>query len=278
MEVRHAWVSVPEDWVVDTRERVGHCVTREASRLPDGTTRRWDSRRHRKRRAGRQGRTWWAPRSLSWWIAVLFMIGSTLFGLGPFPPYANAVGAGAVGVTYFVGSLFFTAAGYLQYAQVVNTPSDVAGTRGPWRWFAWRPERIDWCSATVQSVGTLLFNVSTFSAMHATLSQQSEHRLVWAPDMLGSVCFLIASWLAWTEVCQRWWAWRPHDVSWGIVALNLGGSIAFGVSAVAAFIRPSTGTYANLPVSNLGTFVGAVGFFFGALLLIPEMNAPPDDA
>lgn len=270
-------MSVPEGWAQEAGVHVGPFVTREDYRLPDGTTRRWDSRRHRKRQARRAGRSWWAPRSLSWWIAVLFMIGSTLFGLGPFPPYADVVGAGAVGVTYFVGSLFFTSAGYLQYAQVVNASPDVTGTRGPWRWFAWQPERIDWCSATAQSVGTLLFNVSTFSAMDAALSQQSEHRLVWAPDMLGSVCFLIASWLAWAEVCHGWWAWRPRDVSWDIVALNLAGSIAFGVSAIAAFIRPTTGSYANLPISNLGTFVGAVGFFFGALLLIPEMRAAPDD-
>jgi hypothetical protein len=30
---------------------------------------------------------------------------------------------------------------------------------------------------------------------------------------------------------------------------------------------------ANLPIANLGTFVGAVGFFVGALLLVPEMRA-----
>jgi predicted MFS family arabinose efflux permease len=32
------------------------------------------------------------------------------------------------------------------------------------RFWSWEPGRIDWCSATVQSVGTLLFNVSTFAA------------------------------------------------------------------------------------------------------------------
>jgi hypothetical protein len=56
------------------------------------------------------------------------------------------------------------------------------------------------------------------------------------------------------------------------VALNLGGSIAFQLSAIAAFIRPTTGEVVNLPIANLGTFVGAVGFFLGAALLIPEMQ------
>ena len=65
-------------------------------------------------------------------------------------------------------------------------------------------------------------------------------------------------------------------MSWWIVAMNLGGSIAFLLSAFAAYINPETGEIANIPVANLGTFIGAVGFFVGALLLVPEMrDAPP---
>jgi len=124
----------------------------------------------------------------------------------------------------------------------------------------------------VQSVGTVLFNISTFSALDATFSQQQQERLVWAPDMLGSIAFMVASTLAWLEVCGGWWRWSPGDTSWRIVALNLGGSIAFQLSAIAAFIRPTTGEVVNLPIANLGTFVGAVGFFLGAALLIPEMQ------
>jgi hypothetical protein len=90
--------------------------------------------------------------------------------------------------------------------------------------------------------------------------------------MFGSIAFMIASTLAWVEVCHGWWRWRPGDTSWRIVALNLGGSIAFQVSAIAAFVAPATGAEVNETIANLGTFVGAVGFFLGALLLIPEMS------
>jgi hypothetical protein len=72
---------------------------------------------------------------------------------------------------------------------------------------------------------------------------------------------------------HRWFAWRPHDVSWLIVAVNVGGSIAFLISSFAAYVNKETGEIANLPVANLGTFLGAVGFFVGALLLVPEMRA-----
>jgi hypothetical protein len=41
-------------------------------------------------------------------ISILLMIGSACFAVGAVPAYAGAVGVTADGVTFFVGSLFFT--------------------------------------------------------------------------------------------------------------------------------------------------------------------------
>jgi hypothetical protein len=267
----------PETWVLEERRTIGPFVTRERYRLPDGSHRTWNSRRHRKTERAEEHRAqlvhpWWRPGVLGWWIAGLFMIGSALFALGSFPVYANATDPSVVGITYFVGSLFFTSAGYLQFMQAINAPTTAGGSSGRFRFVAWQPHRIDWWSVSVQSIGTLLFNRSTFNAMDAALSTSQQERLVWAPDMFGSIAFMIASTLAWLEVCHGWWRWDPRDTSWRIVALNLLGSIAFQISAIAAFVRPKTGELVNLPIANLGTFVGAVCFFLGALLLIPEMR------
>ena len=49
------------------------------------------------------------PARLNALIAWLFMVGSACFVLGSVPAYANAVGGTVDGVTYFVGSIFFTA-------------------------------------------------------------------------------------------------------------------------------------------------------------------------
>ena len=48
------------------------------------------------------------------WMAIFFVAGSTCFVLGPFPGYANLVGDAADAVTFFVGSVLFTAGGALQ--------------------------------------------------------------------------------------------------------------------------------------------------------------------
>ena len=52
--------------------------------------------------------------------------------------------------------------------------------------------------------------------------------------------------------------------------INLAGSIAFGVSAVAGYIVPATGDYLDLAASNLSTVVGALCFLAGALLLLVD--------
>ena len=245
-----------------------------SSNLPQAPVAVRNSRRHRKGHEPLSERTvWWQPQTFGWWIAFCFAVGSLCFAIGVVPAYAGAVGPTPDAWTFFIGSVFFTTAGYLQFVQAINAPDDAAGQqRDRRRWFAWQPHRIDWWACGIQSIGTIFFNISTFAATRAALDAAQEHRLVWSPDMLGSIAFIVASWLAWVEVCHRWFAWEPRDVSWWIVACNLGGSIAFLVSAFAAYVNPTTGEIAHVPAANLGTFVGAVGFFVGALLLVPEMR------
>jgi hypothetical protein len=66
-------------------------------RRPDGLVVRWESRHHRKHLAEASGSTWWAPGARSWWIAVLFAVGSLLFALGSW----TLVGA----VCFFAGAV-----------------------------------------------------------------------------------------------------------------------------------------------------------------------------
>jgi hypothetical protein len=204
----------------------------------------------------------------------LFAVGSLCFALGSFPPYAVAVGTNADNWTYFVGSIFFTAAAFLQYVEAATTPKQfgLVGRRHLRQLFEVQHRRIDWWASLVQLAGTLWFNRTTFSALVVGLGAASGHHPVWRPDALGSVCFLVASWLAWAEECDGAFAWRPHDLSWWIPALNLFGSVAFGVSAIASYVKPN-GQLVSLALTNLGTFVGAVCFLLGGLLLLPERSA-----
>ena len=272
----------PEEWIRRSGRGLGPFVTREEFARPDGTLVAWESRWHRKHPGGvSTGSTWWAPRAIAWWIGVLFAVGSTCFALGSFPPFADAVGTTADNVTYFIGSIFFTTAAFLQYAEAASTGTSMLQPqrRGFRALFAIQHHRIDWWACLIQLVGTLWFNRTTFSALVVGLGASSAHHPVWRPDALGSVCFLIASWLAWAEECDAPFAWRPSRLSWWITASNLVGSVAFGVSAIASYVEPN-GQLVSLALTNLGTFVGALCFLVGGLLLLPErtMTIPAADA
>jgi YrhK-like protein len=244
---------------------------------PDGTSASWSSRVHRKHasKLSRPGRTgvWWAPRRASWWIGVLFAIGSTCFLVGPFPGFEQLVGSGADAMVFFVGSIFFTTAAALQWLETINADPGPALRRRKLRVLTFEPRRIDWWSSGVQLVGTLFFNFTTFHALQDGLDAGAYDRLVWRPDALGSICFLVSGYLAYVEVCGHALWTRERTVEWKIAAVNLVGCIAFGISAVASFWVPSSGSVLDLAASNWFTALGGLCFLVGAVLLLPESAA-----
>lgn len=224
----------------------------------------------------------WAPHRLSWWIAVLFIFGSACFAVGSFasnwPQQVPAWlgGSRAINTVFFVGSLFFTNAAWLQLLEAINGDvADIAVAAAKdqraWRWFSWKPRNAGYSASLVQFVGTLLFNFNTGDAMIAGLAWSAEDLLVWAPDVIGSICFLVASYLALVEVSHRLWSWQPRQLSWWIVMLNLLGSIAFMIAAVFGFLVPSSGNAEWLWGANFFTLIGAVCFLLASYLLIPEL-------
>jgi len=95
--------------------------------------------------------------------------------------------------------------------------------------------------------------------------------VVWTPDILGSICFLVSSWLAVLEFSHGYWCWQLRNVSWWIIIVNLLGSIAFMGSAVFAVVLPASANLLDVWIVNLSTFIGAVCFLIGAYLMHPEM-------
>jgi hypothetical protein len=118
----------------------------------------------------------------------------------------------------------------------------------------------------VQLAGTVWFNINTANALRVGLTTRQQNLRIWTPDMIGSVCFLVASWLAVEEVCHARWCVRRGDVSWSVAAVNLLGSVFFALAALAAFVRPATGDLLSASIANGGTFLGALCFFWGARL------------
>jgi hypothetical protein len=52
-----------------------------------------------------------------------------------------------------------------------------------------------------------------------------------------------------------------------MAAVNLAGCVFFGVSAIASYVVPKTGSVLDLAAANWNTALGALCFFIGAVLL-----------
>ncbi|HEU4757432.1 MAG TPA: YrhK family protein [Agromyces sp.] len=186
-----------------------------------------------------------------------FAVGSLCFLVGALPPYAAWVGAVAANLTFFVGSILFTTAALIQLS--------LSGRRPP-RGDTNRADRADWWAAAIQFAGTLLFNISTFAALAAAIARPDAVGVGWRPDAWGSLAFLVSSTLAVVATKDRGRLWDPDARTWHGTWLNLAGSVAFGASAVGAYVLPSTGDLLSEYWANLGTMLGAVCFLVAALL------------
>ncbi|BBX03431.1 hypothetical protein MMOR_43670 [Mycolicibacterium moriokaense] len=182
----------------------------------------------------------------------MFAIGSSLFALATVPGMSAIAGAGIANLLCFIGSWFFSTAGWMQL--VLSGP----------------PMRIGWLSAATQFVGTILFNISTGSALWAH-AVAPERRFVWAPDATGSLAFLISGLLGVVAVTAAVGIVELKSRDWQGEWINLIGCVAFAVSALGAFVSNS-GVTEDALLANAGTFVGALCFLVAALVMLPRRS------
>jgi hypothetical protein len=275
-------------------EGAGPFTTRLTWRPPGGGTAVWESRPARRlgtivvrpsgapegRAIGRDIRgdavALGRLRRLNAVAATAFIIGGALFAAGAGVAQFGSGDATTCASIYFAGGLFFNTGGYVSLLQVVNAPRHVPGGEGrlvtrPWRWWSYEPGRVDWLSAFVLFAGTLVFAVDLLDSFLRGLSVQQINRLIWAPDMIGCVLFLISGHLAFVEICHRGWpCLRRRSLGWWIVAVNQLGSALFMVSAVVAYTRPATGDLINAGIANWGTLLGAACFSAAGVLQLGE--------
>jgi hypothetical protein len=181
-------------------------------------------------------------------MALCFALGSLCFVVGPFPGYAELVGAEADATTFFAGSILFTWGGLLQLR--LSSP-------GAERW-----------AALVQSAGTLFFNVTTYQALHTSLSDPDYNRLVWRPDAFGSICFLVSGVIAYRASPRHGLLPTRGEQGWWEPGVNLLGCVLFGIAAIAGYVVPSTGSILDLAAANWTTALGAACFAACAMMTL----------
>lgn len=195
--------------------------------------------------------------------SVYFMIGGSLFAAGAAAAIWGFAGTGFTNWVCFIGAWFFTTAGLFQV--ILSGDTTVPGHAGQGKAF-----RAEWLAAATQSFGTILFNVSTTTALTAKSIAAQKHYM-WNPDAGGSVAFLISAFFVYVAYYRSEHVlWKPSDAAWWSAHINMLGCIAFGVSAVGAFVL-NDGSSKNADVANYGTFVGAICFIVASAIVLPQL-------
>jgi hypothetical protein len=290
-----------------TTTRVGPIESRRVYALPDYTHYTWESRRHRKRRgpvrpAGmarraapvdtaseswQGGTRWlvWAPHRITWWVGVVFAIGSALFVLGAVASLYPALAGGreaAQALTMWsewTGAVLFTLATYLWWLEGINDSDYIGLEPGdrppkPFRWIAWQPRQLGFVAPLLFLIGSLIWNLETSLALGHWLGWLAE-RPLWTAvsSTAGAVLFLVPSYLQVIEVCPTTLCWQPRKIAWWVTVLFGVGCVAFLIGAVVEFNVFGLSREWVTQMASGGYVAGSLLFLVGSYLMLPEITA-----
>jgi hypothetical protein len=282
---------VPDKGELQSVRGRGPFVSSVQWRRSDGWTATWDSRTARKRGYievlvdGVVHRIRTRPATAIRLIrvnavaGVSFAIGGALFTLGAVLAQWSTAPASTIDLVFLCGGFFFSTGGYASIVQEINSPrsidADGSLTETRWRWWAYEPMRPGWVSAFVLFVGTLAFAISLVDVFLSSLSTKQQDHLIWAPEMIGCVLFLVSGHVAIEEICHGRFRLMPRSLGWWVVAVNQLGSILFFLSGLAAYVRPATDEVINTDLMNWGTGLGALCFSVAGIAQLFERPESP---
>jgi hypothetical protein len=208
--------------------------------------------------------------------AGCFIVGGSLFAIGAALAQGDVGGPLLPASVYLAGGVFFSSGGYASVLLAINLPHrrrDGRYAASPWRWWAFEPVRLDWLSAAVLFLGTLVFAINLIDSFISELTPRQADRLIWSPDVVGCSLFLVSGHLAMVDICGTWWPWRRRtDLGWWVVAVNQLGSVLFMVSAIASFVH-GNGEQVSAGIANWATLLGASCFAMGGAMQAFERPA-----
>jgi hypothetical protein len=105
----------------------------------------------------------------------------------------------------------------------------------------------------------------TFAAITVAATDHRYDTIVWGPNALGSVCFLVSGTIFYLSSPRRGLLPRVDHEGWWEASVNLLGCVLFGISAVTGYATGHAGLLISTGVSNWTTTLGAACFLACAL-------------
>ncbi len=197
--------------------------------------------------------------------SLAFIIGPILFAIGSILQLKNS---GSAASMLAIGSIFFTAGGLLQLKQAIQSANKALDIKDRWNWCG------IWCALT-QSIGTILFNIDTFSAWFLpTINNAPWLALEVVPNFIGSIFFIISAIYGLLEIGHgRLLVINPKHIGWWISIVNAMGCLWFMQAAIASLpLNLTAATILDPQISIRATLLGSIAFTTVGILSLAECS------
>ena len=225
----------------------------------DGRNREWNARWHRRQRSrdGAVGRT------VSWWLSVLFLIGSVLFVVGGVLAYTDT--GRLADWANLAGSMPFSAGAVLAVVEADRACMRLGretGVSGLWSTLGGR-------AAIIQGVSAVgFFQIAMVAAMFGSLGWVATDVWLWTPSTIGSAGFVVSGYMYVAE------ANPADDIGTRASRVNLLGSVCFLAGSIAGYFSAGTLRIPTNDVTTPAFLLGAIAFAVGSALGLVELQRP----
>jgi len=221
---------------------------------------------------------WNFRRTLSYWIAMLYLEGSTLFIVGAYFSMTDwakeqKMEYALVAAPYFMGGIAFTLGSYAGILNVVNIPNKNSGAiswcftgKEQWKnirkYLGWEPLAGYIC----YMFGALFFNVNTTYGLGNNFDEWTKKFVVDFPAVIGSVLFTAGGFLECTHNAPLFTNCNLLSPILWLSFLNTFGGFMFLFAAICNMCEISSEEYKWLV--DFTYLIGSIAFAFGSFIAL----------
>ena len=149
--------------------------------------------------------------------------------------------------------------------------------KSKFKFWVYQPRSLSWWIVILQLIGATIFGMSACvtGVPNVLPAEDDRHYVIWdalfwAPQVLGSVFFMLNGLFAMVEVQHNLLGVKLNDIAWQVGFWNLLGAAGFLFSGIFGFWAAPSTHYQHWGTA-FGTLWGSVFFLMSSYLLLPEM-------
>lgn len=159
-----------------------------------------------------------------------------------------------------------------------DPPFTCDGASLKWRWWGSEVRSMGWWASVIQFTGATCFTVSVITGTPGVSDSSQwelQFALIWSMQVIGSICFVIASAMLMLEEQRQWYAPALDRIGWHSAFWNVIGSIGFLLSACFGYLGNWKGqgpVCCQMGGTGVNTYYGSWAFLIASVLMLIEVQ------